>query len=59
MIADARGLGMSGSAEPVSRYDQAIDHLIRFQSEVVDSASAAVAADSGCVLARVLNATWP
>jgi hypothetical protein len=47
---------MSGSAEAVSRYDQAIDHLIRFQSEVVDAAAAAVAADPACVLARVLCA---
>jgi hypothetical protein len=56
VIADARGLSMSGSAEAVSRYDEAIDHLIRFQPEVVDAASAAVAADPGCVLARVLEA---
>ena len=36
---------MTGSAEAVGRYDQAIDHLIRFQSDVVDAAAAAVAAD--------------
>src|SRR5260221_13132199 len=47
---------MTGSAEDVRKYDQAIDHLIRFQSEVVDAAAAAVAADPGCVLAKVFCA---
>src|SRR5258707_622733 len=47
---------MTGSAEAVRKYDQAIDHLIRFQSEVVDAAAAAVAADPGCVLAKVFCA---
>jgi tetratricopeptide (TPR) repeat protein len=44
---------MTGSAEAGRRYDQAIDHLIRFQSEVVDVAAAAAAADPRCVLAKV------
>jgi tetratricopeptide (TPR) repeat protein len=56
VIADVRRLGMTGSAEAVGRYDQAIDHLIRFKSEVVDAAAAAVAADPGCVLAKVFCA---
>ena len=47
---------MTGSAEAVRKYDQAINHLIRFQSEVVDAAAAAVAADPGCVLAKVFCA---
>src|SRR5215813_11161536 len=47
---------MTGSAEAVGRYDKAVDHLIRFQSEVVDAAAATVAADPGCVLARVFCA---
>jgi tetratricopeptide (TPR) repeat protein len=54
--ADAAGLSLTGSADAVRRYDQALDHLIRFQSEVVDAAAAAVAADPGCVMARVLCA---
>ncbi len=56
MTVDARGLGMTGSAEGAQRYDQAIDHLIRFQPEVVDAGAAAVAADQDCVLARVFCA---
>ena len=56
MTADARGLSLTGSAEAVTAYDRAIDHLIRFQSEVVDAAAAAVAADPGCVMARVFCA---
>src|SRR5260370_29240107 len=47
---------MTGSTEAVGRYDQALDHLIRFQSEVADAAAAAVAADPGCVLAKVFCA---
>jgi tetratricopeptide (TPR) repeat protein len=56
VTADARGVALTGSAEAVSWYDQAIDHLIRFQSEVVDAAAAAVAADPGCAMARLFCA---
>jgi hypothetical protein len=56
MSTDARGLDMTGSAEAVAAYDRAIDHLVRFQSEVVDVAADAFAADPGCVMARVLGA---
>ncbi len=56
MNTDARGLSLTGSAEAVTRYDQAIDHLIRFQAEVVDAAAAAAAADPGCVMARTFCA---
>jgi len=54
MPTDARGLSLTGSAEAVTAFDRAIDHLIRFQAEVVDDAAAAVAADPGCALASVL-----
>lgn len=56
MAVDARGLGLTGNPEAGSAYDRAIDHLIRFQAEVVDAAAAAVAADPDCVLANVLCA---
>ena len=56
MTADARGLALTGSAEAVSWYDRALEHLIRFQSEVVDAAAAAVAADPGCAMARLFCA---
>jgi len=56
VTADARGLALTGSAEAVSWYDRAVDHLIRFQSEVVDSAAAAVASDPGCAMARLFSA---
>ena len=56
MTADTRGLDLTGSAEAVSWYDRALDHLIRFQSEVVDASAAAAAADPGCVMARLFCA---
>src|ERR1039457_5821129 len=34
MAVDARGLSLTGSAAAAIAYDQAIDHLIRFQAEV-------------------------
>ena len=56
MVADARGLSLSGSAAAAIAYDRAIDHLIRFQAEVVDAAAEAVATDPGCALASLLGA---
>ncbi len=56
MAADGRGLDMTGSAEAVAAYDQAIDHLVRFQPEVVDVVAEAAAADPGCLMARVFRA---
>jgi hypothetical protein len=55
MAVDGRGLEMSGSAAAVAAYDRAVDHLIRFQPEVVD-VSAAAAEDRGCVLGTVFCA---
>jgi tetratricopeptide (TPR) repeat protein len=56
MAADARGLNLTGSPAAVAAYDRAIDHLIRFQAEVVDAATAAVATDPGCALANLFCA---
>jgi hypothetical protein len=56
MAVDGRGLHMTGSAEAVTRYDRALDHLVRFQPEVVEVIAAAAAEDRGCVLARLLGA---
>jgi tetratricopeptide (TPR) repeat protein len=56
MAVDARGLSLTGSAAAAIAYDQAIDHLIRFQAEVVDAAAVAVATDPGCALAGLLCA---
>ena len=56
MTVDARGLSMTGSGEAAQRYDQAIDHLIRFHPQVVDAGAAAVAVDQDCVLAKVFCA---
>jgi hypothetical protein len=53
---DSLGLGMTGSAEAVASYDQAVGHLIRFQPAVADAAAESVAADPGCVMGRVLGA---
>ena len=56
MTVDARGLSMTGSAEAATRYDEAIDHLIRFHPEVTDAGTAATAADPNCVMAKVFCA---
>ena len=56
MTVDARGLSMTGSPEAAQRYEQAVDHLIRFQPEVADAGAAAVAADPSCVMAKVFCA---
>ena len=56
MAVDARGLPMTGSAQAVTRYDRALDHLVRFQPEVVEVTAAAAAQDPGCVLAHLLGA---
>jgi len=56
MTVDARGLSMTGSAEAARRYDEGIDHLIRFHPEVSDAGTAAMAADPDCVMAKVFSA---
>jgi hypothetical protein len=55
MAVDGRGLEMTGPAAAVAAYDRAIDHLIRFQPEVMD-VSAEAAENGDCVLAGVLGA---
>jgi hypothetical protein len=55
MAMDGRGLEMTGPAAAVATYDRAIDHLIRFQPEVMD-VCAEVAEEGDCVLAGVLGA---
>ena len=55
MAMDGRGLEMTGSAAAVAAYDRAIDHLIRFQPEVMDVCAEA-AQERDCVLAGVLGA---
>jgi hypothetical protein len=56
MAADRRGLEMTGSAQAVAAYERAVDHLVRFQPEVVEATAAAAAEDPGCVLAHLLGA---
>jgi hypothetical protein len=34
-VLDRQGVETTGSAEAVSAYDRALDHLVRFQPEVV------------------------
>jgi hypothetical protein len=55
MAVDGRGLEMTGSAAAVAGYDRAVDHLIRFQPEVMDVCAEA-AEEGDCVLAGVLGA---
>ena len=56
MSTDQRGLATSGSHEAVASFDRAMDHLIRFQIEVVGEAAKATASDPGCVMGTVLTA---
>jgi hypothetical protein len=56
MAVDGRGLEMTGSAGAVAGYDRAIDHLIRFQAEVVGVTAAAAVEDPGCAMAHLLGA---
>jgi hypothetical protein len=56
MSTDGRGLETTGSASAVAAYERAIDHLVRFQPEVVEATTAAAAEDPGCVLAHLLGA---
>ena len=55
MATDQRGLAMSGSSEAAASFDRAMDHLIRFQIEVVDEIKAATS-DPSCVMGMVLSA---
>ena len=56
MGADRQGLALTGSDAAIAAYDRALDHLVRFQPEVMDAAAAAVAADPGCAMGRALGA---
>ena len=46
---------MTGAAEALEAYERAIDHLVRFQAEVVDETKAAIEADPGFVMGQVLS----
>jgi hypothetical protein len=56
MSVDQSGLAMSGSPEAVAAFDRAMNHLVRFQAEVVDEAAQTVASDPACAMGAVLNA---
>jgi hypothetical protein len=56
MAVDSQGLSLTGSEQAVAAYDRGIEHLIRFQPEVIDAAAESAAADPGCVMGRVLGA---
>jgi tetratricopeptide (TPR) repeat protein len=53
---DRHGLDLTGSGAAAQAYDRAVDHLVRFQPEVIAAVAAAVAADPGCVMSRVFGA---
>jgi hypothetical protein len=54
MGVDSQGLELTGPSGPVAAYDQAVEHLLRFQPEMLDEAAAAAA--GGCVLGSLLGA---
>ena len=56
MTRDRYGLDMTGSAEAGKHYDRALQHLLRFQPDVVTASEAAIAADPSCVMAKALRA---
>ena len=51
-----QGLTLSGSTEATAHYDRALDHLVRFQIEVVEAQASARAADPRCAMAGVFGA---
>jgi hypothetical protein len=54
-VLDRQGVATTGSAEAVTAYDRALDHLVRFQPEVVEAVGVAVA-DPTCVMGAVFSA---
>ena len=66
MHEDRYGLPCSGSAAAVQHLARAQAHLLRFRPEVVAELDAAIAEDSGCVMARaarawigLMSSEWP
>ena len=53
---DMQGLSLTGTTEASVFYDRAVDHLVRFQTEVVEAQASARAADPRCAMAGVLGA---
>jgi len=45
MGTDMQGLTLTGSTEATVHYDRAVNHLVRFQIEVVEAQASARAAD--------------
>jgi len=56
MGTDMQGLTLTGSTEATVHYDRAVNHLVRFQIEVVEAQASARAADPGCAMAGVFGA---
>jgi hypothetical protein len=56
LAADGQGLSLTGSDEAVAAYNRAVEHLLRFQPEVVQAAAESALVDPGCVMARVFGA---
>ena len=56
MGTDGQGLTLTGSTEATVHYDRAVDHLVRFQIEVVEAQASARAADPRCAMAGVFGA---
>ncbi len=54
MATDEHGNQVTGSPEAVSKYDQAIDHLVRFRPEVVDLAVGLVETDRDFAMGQAL-----
>jgi hypothetical protein len=53
---DRQGLSLTGGVDAIEAYERAVDHLLRFQAEVVGEIRAALAADRSFVMGTVLSA---
>jgi hypothetical protein len=53
---DRQGLPLTGSSDAIEAYERAVEHLLRFQAEVVDEVRASLAADPSFAMGSVLSA---
>ena len=56
MAQDRQGLSLTGGADAIEAYERAVDHLLRFQAEVVNEIRASLAADPSFAMGTVLSA---
>jgi hypothetical protein len=55
VVNDQHGLTLTGGVDAVDAHERAVDHLLRFQAEVVDEVRASLAADPSFPMGTVLS----